>query len=93
MNKVKLNKIRTKIDKLDTKLLDLIKKRTNLVNEVIKTKKFKSQIVDKTRIKKVLSNIKVLSKKKKIDIQITRRIWISIIKTYIEYEKKKFKRK
>jgi len=71
MNDKKLNNIRKKIDILDTKLLNLIKKRTNLVNKVIKTKIFKKQIVDKNRIKKVLLNIKKLSKKKKINFLIT----------------------
>ena len=36
MNKKKLNVIRKKIDRLDNKLLNTIKKRTILVQEVIK---------------------------------------------------------
>ncbi len=35
MNKKKLNVVRKKIDKLDNKLLNIIKKRTKLVQEVI----------------------------------------------------------
>ena len=93
MSKKKLNHIRKKIDKLDQKLLNLIKQRTDLVEEVIKTKKFKKQIVDKKRIKKVLNNIKKLSKKKKIDVRITQKIWKSMINSYIEYERKNFKKK
>ncbi len=93
MNKQKLNNIRKKIDILDRELLDIIKKRTNLVEEVIKTKKLKKEIVDKRRIKKVLINIKKLSKKRKIDTRITFRIWKSMINSYIEYEKKQFKKK
>ena len=93
MSKQKLNNIRKKIDKLDQKLLNLIKQRTDLVEEVIKTKKFKKQIVDKKRIKKVLNNIKKLSKKKKIDIRITKKIWKSMINSYIEYERINFKKK
>jgi len=93
MSKQKLNNIRKKIDKLDQKLLNLIKQRTDLVEEVIKTKKFKKQIVDKKRIKKVLNNIKKLSKKKKIDIRITQKIWKSMINSYIEYERINFKKK
>ena len=34
-------KIRKKLDKLDDKLLDIIKKRSKLVDQVIKNKKFK----------------------------------------------------
>ena len=57
MNKKKLLIVRKEIDKLDLKLLNLIKSRTTLVKKVIKLKKFKKQIVDKDRIKKVLINI------------------------------------
>ena len=54
INKKKLNIIRSKLDKLDNKLLSLIKNRTNLVKEVLKLKEFKKEIVDKKRIKKLM---------------------------------------
>ena len=54
----KIVKIRNKLDKLDYKLLLIIKKRTNLVNAVIKLKKNKNEIIDKKRIKFILSIIK-----------------------------------
>tara|TARA_Y100000590_G_scaffold466478_1_gene642019 strand:- start:1799 stop:2080 length:282 start_codon:yes stop_codon:yes gene_type:complete len=93
MNNKKLNLVRKQIDRLDLKLLHLIKKRTDLVKKVIKLKKYKKQIVDKKRIKKVLFNIKKNSIKKKIDPNITVKIWSSMIKSYIQYERKIFKRK
>ena len=93
MNKKKLYAVRKKIDKLDNKLLSIIKKRTNLVKEVIKIKDSKKQIVDGKRIKKVLKIIKKKSIKKKIDPNITHKIWSSMIKAYIDYEKKNFKKK
>ena len=43
-NKKKLEKIRLKLDKLDNKLLALIKYRTSLVKEVLKLKEFKKLI-------------------------------------------------
>ena len=43
-NKKKLNQIRIKLDKLDNDLLKLIKKRCNLVNEVLKVKIYKNEI-------------------------------------------------
>ena len=46
-NKKKLEIIRSKLDKLDNRLLSLIKYRTNLVKEVLKLKEFKKEIVDK----------------------------------------------
>ena len=45
------------------------------------------------RIKKVLNNIKQLSKKKKIDTKITNKIWTSMINSYIDYERRNFKKK
>ena len=39
----KILKIRIKLDKIDTNLLQIIKKRTNLVNQVIKLKKIKKK--------------------------------------------------
>ena len=89
----KLNKIRKKLDLLDNKLLDLFKTRTILVNEVLKTKKFKNQIIDNKRIKLILRNIKTKSIGKKIDPKITNNIWKAIIKSYIAYEYRNFKSK
>ena len=87
-----LLKIRKKLDKLDNAFLHLIKKRTILVNEVIKTKKFKKDIVDKKRIKVILKTIKIKSIKKKIDPLITQKIWKSMISAYIDYEFRNFKK-
>ena len=86
-------KIRKKLDKLDDQLLKIIKKRTNLVNLVIKNKKFKKDIVDKKRIKIILKNIYKKSKNKKIDPIITNRIWKSMIKAFIDYEFRNFGKK
>ena len=92
-NKKKLALIRVKLDKLDNQLLSLIKKRTILVNDVLKLKKFKNEIVDKKRINLILKRIKLKSKKMKIDPKITIRIWKNMIWSYINYEKEKFKKK
>ena len=92
-NKKKLNSVRVKLDKLDNKLLILIKKRTALVNEVIKLKQYKKEIVDKKRIRFILNKIKKKSKKLSIDPKITNRIWKNMIWSYINYERKKFKKK
>ena len=86
-------KIRNKLDKLDNQFLDIIKKRTILVNEVIKNKKYKKDIVDKKRIKVILKNISKKSKNMKIDPKITNRIWKSMIKAYIDYEYRNFGKK
>ena len=66
MKKNSLSKLRKKLDALDEKLLIIIKKRTNLVNQVLKNK---------------------------IDPNLTKRIWKSMIKGFIEYEYKNFRKK
>ena len=92
-NKKKLNILRIKLDKLDDKLISLIKSRTNLVNQVVKLKENKNEIVDKKRISVILKNIKKKSISKNIDPDITKRIWKNMIWTYINYETKIFKKK
>ncbi len=92
-NKKKLEIIRSKLDKLDNKLLALIKLRTNLVKEVLKLKEFKKEIVDKKRINFILKKIKAKSLKQGIDPKITNRIWKNMIWSYIDYEKRNFKKK
>ena len=92
-NKQKLDKVRIKLDKLDNKLLTLIKYRTSLVNEVLKLKKYKKEIIDKKRINFILIKIKKKSKQLKIDTKITNRIWKNMIWSYIDYEKRNFKKK
>ena len=92
-NKKKLDIIRIKLDELDNKLLALIKYRTSLVKEVLKLKEFKKEIVDKKRINFILNKIKGKSKKLKIDPRITNRIWKNMIWSYIDYERRNFKKK
>jgi len=92
-NYKKLRKLRKKLDLLDNSLIKLIKKRTNLVNEVLKLKKFKKQIVDNKRIKIILNQIKKKSIKNNIDPKITKRIWINMIRAYIDYERRNFRKK
>ena len=92
-NKKKLSIIRIKLDKLDNKLLLLIKNRTNLVKEVLKLKEYKNEIVDIKRINFILNKIKFKSKKLKIDPKITNRIWKNMIWSYIDFERRNFKKK
>ena len=93
IRKKKLEVIRKKLDKLDNSLLSIIKKRTQLVNEVVKLKKFKKEIVDKKRIRLILTKIRKRSIQKKIDPNITNRIWKNMIWSYINYERKNFNKK
>ena len=92
-NKKKLNKLRKSLDKLDNSFIKLIKKRTNLVKEVLKLKESKNQIIDRKRIKFILNQIRKKSLKNKIDPKITNRIWKNMIYPYIDYERRNFKKK
>ena len=92
-NKKKLNKLRKSLDKLDNSFIKLVKKRTSLVKEVLKLKKNKNEIVDKKRIKTILRQIREKSIKNNIDPKITNRIWKNMIMSYIDYERRNFKKK
>ncbi|MBD1161265.1 chorismate mutase [Pelagibacterales bacterium SAG-MED15] len=93
LNKRKLSKIRVKLDKVDDNLIKLIKIRTNLVKEVLKLKEHKKDIIDKKRILTILKKIKKKSLENKIDPRITDRIWKNMIWSYIDFEKRNFKKK
>ena len=92
-NKVKLNILRKKLDKIDTQLLKVVKKRTEIVKKVLSLKAYKKEIIDKKRISIVLKKIRKESLKKNIDPKITQRIWKNMIWSYINFEKRKFKKK
>ena len=93
MKKNNLSKLRKKLDTLDEKLLVILKKRVNLVKQVLRNKKYKNQIVDKKRIREIHKTIRKKSLKNKIDPDLTKRVWKSMIKGFIEYEYKNFKKK
>ncbi len=89
----KILKIRKELDKLDNILLQVIKKRANLIDIVIKNKKFKKDIIDRKRISVILKNISKKSKQRNIDPEITYKIWKSMINAFIDYEYKNFNKK
>ena len=93
MNKNRLKKERNKIDKLDQSIFKLIKKRTLIVQKMLTYKRYKNEIVDHQRIKEILSKIKKKSIKNKIDPKITKRIWNSMIWSYVDYQRRNFKKK
>ena len=93
LKRKKLSKIRLELDKLDNSLIKLIKKRTNLVKKVLTLKEKRNQIIDQKRIKIILKNIKKKSLKNNIDPKITNRIWKNMIWSYIDYERRNFKKK
>jgi len=93
MKNINIQKIRRKLDKVDIKLLRVIKERSILVDQVLNLKKTKKEIVDKKRINFILKKVKNNSIKAKIDPNITISIWKEMIKAFIRYEYKNLKKK
>ena len=93
MSKKKLKIARKKIDQIDKKIFNLIKKRTHIVVYMLSLKKFKNQIIDHKRINEIIKNIRKRSIKNKIDPKITNKIWNSMIKSFIDFEYRNFKKK
>ena len=93
MKNKKIVLIRKKLDKLDLKMLGLIKKRSILVNKILREKKYKKEIIDKKRIKVILKKIKAEANKRNLDPKITNTIWKAMIRSFINYEFRNFKKK
>ena len=93
MDKKKLNIARKKIDNLDKKIFNLIKKRTRIVKYMLGLKEFKNKIVDQKRINLILKNIRKKSIQHSIDPKITSRIWKNMIWSYVDFQKRNFKKK
>ena len=93
MKNINIKKIRKKLDKIDLKLLSIIKERFILVDQVVKLKKTKKEIIDKRRIDFILKRIKKKSIRAKIDPKITTAIWKEMINAFIKYEYRYFKKK
>ena len=93
MRKKKLEIARDRIDQLDNSILNLIKKRTKIVRYMLSLKQFKNQIIDHKRIAKILRDIKKKSIKSGIDPKTTERIWKSMIWSYVDFQKRNFKKR
>ena len=93
MNKKKLKLARKKVDQLDRKIFHLIKKRTQIVKYMLSLKKFKKEIIDHKRNNEIFKKIKNKSIRNNIDPNITRRIWKAIIWSYVDFQKRNFRKK
>ena len=92
MNK-RLKKERKKIDKIDQQIFKLIKSRTIVVKKMLTLKKYKHEIIDHKRINEILLRLKKKSIQNKIDPKITKRIWKSIIYSYVDFQRRNFKKR
>ena len=93
MNRARLKKEREKIDIIDQQIFRLIIKRTNVVKKMLALKKYKHQIVDHKRINIILKNIRKKSIQQNLDPKITHRIWKAMIWSYVDFQRKNFKKK
>ena len=93
MKKNKLKFARKKIDQLDQRIFNLLKKRTQIIRYMLSLKKFKNEIIDKKRNSEILRRIRNKSIKNGIDPKITKRIWQSMIWSYVDFQRRNFKKK
>ena len=89
----RLKKERKKIDKIDQQIFQLIKRRTIVVKKMLALKKYKHEIIDHKRINEILLRLKKKSIQNKIDPKITKRIWKSIIYSYVDFQRRNFKKR
>ena len=93
INNSKLEIARDRIDQLDNSILNLIKKRTKIVRYMLSLKQFKNQIVDQKRTDKILKNIRKRSIQHGVDPKITSRIWKAMILSFVDFQRRNFKKK
>ncbi len=89
---IEMREIRKKIDKVDTKILPLMVRRSELVNAALNLKKKKSEIVDIRRINQIKKKVSIQAKKLGANPKLISNIWLSMIKNFIDFEKKNFKK-
>ena len=87
-----LNEVRKNIDNVDSRLVKLIAEREFYAREAVKFKTDAGQIIDRKRINTVLSRVKKLSKKNKVNCLTVEKIWKLMIQNFIILEKKLFKK-
>jgi len=92
MDRATLKKERKKIDKIDQQIFNLIKRRTIVVKKMLTLKKHKNEIVDYRRINEILLTLKKKSIRNKIDPKLTRKIWKSMIWSYVDFQRRNFKK-
>ena len=92
-NSREMKLIRMKIDQVDDKLLPLMVKRSKLVEKALSLKKKQTEIIDKKRINEISKKIVKKSSELGGDSKLLKKIWLSIIQNFIDYEKQEFKKK
>lgn len=81
-----MGKIREDIDSLDKEILQLLKKRLNLIEQAALVKPERNQVRDKARIDEVIDLIRREAKKANYPEDMAEVIWKNIIELSIDYE-------
>ena len=87
-----MKEVRKRIDKVDSQILPLMVKRSKLVNKALSLKTKKSEIVDSKRISQIKKKVESQAKKLDANPKLIGDIWVSIIRNFINFEKKNFKK-
>ena len=87
-----MKEIRKRIDKVDSKLIPLMVRRSKLVNKALELKTKKSEIVDVRRINQIKNKVIKQTKKLEGNPKLISEIWLSIIKNFIDFERRNFKK-
>ena len=93
MKKNKLRLARKLVDQLDQKIFNLIKKRTQIVKYMLSLKKSRKEIVDHKRNNAIFRKIKNKSIKNGIDPKITKRIWKAMVWSYVDFQRRNFRKR
>ena len=91
-NSAKMRVIRKRIDEVDSKILPLMVKRSKLVSKALDVKTKKSEIVDLKRINQIKKKVAAQARRLGANPKLISNIWLSIIKNFIDFEKKNFKK-
>jgi isochorismate pyruvate lyase len=87
MSQRHIQKIRSSIDTIDKKIINLLGLRKKQVLKIAKYKN-KKTIVDKKRINQIMKRIKSEAKRNKIDYVLVKNFWNKLIQYSIKLERK-----
>lgn len=87
MSQRNIQRIRSSIDTIDKKIIELLGLRKKQVLKIAKYKN-KKTIVDKKRINQIMKRIKSEAKKNKIDYVLVKNFWNKLIQYSIKLERK-----
>jgi len=81
-----LEEVRQNIDKIDSKLLDLIAIRSHYVDQAALFKNTENEIAAPDRVNEILHKIKILAEEKGLNPLLTEKIYRTMINAFIDQE-------